>query len=255
MRYVLANWKMYTRVGEGLAWLRAVQEGLRRRTRPGRSLPVPIVCPPFVSLVPMQALADREVLRLGAQTCHWEREGPYTGEISVAMLQGIVDYVLVGHSARRAAGETDEQVAGKVAAVAEAGLVPILFVGEDRREDDALGQTEKRLRQGLSRIDPATQRVLIVYEPVWAVGGAEAADADHVRRVVEHLKGQLHRLGVGDPEVLYGGTVSPRTIDRFLRLEVLDGVGATRASLDPEGFLAMVDRVASADGALGSADV
>jgi triosephosphate isomerase (TIM) len=245
MRYVLANWKMHTTVGEGLAWLHAVQEGLRRRTRPGRAHPLPIVCPPFVSLEPMRSAADRHLLRLGAQTCHWEREGPYTGEISAAMLQDVVDYVLVGHSARRAMGETDEQVARKVAAVAEVGLVPILFVGEDRPEDDAVGQTEERLRHGLSRVDPAGQRVLIVYEPVWAVGAAEPADADHVRRVVEHLKSRLSLLGVSDPEVLYGGTVSPATIDRFLRLEVLDGVGATRASLDPDGFLAMVDRVAS----------
>lgn len=245
MRYVLANWKMHTTVGEGLAWLHAVQRGLRRRVRPGAARPLPIVCPPFVSLVPMRAAADRGLLRLGAQTCHWEHEGPHTGEVSVAMLQGIVDYVLVGHSARRAMGETDEQVARKVAAVTAAGLVPILFVGEERREDDALRRTEDRLRQGLSRVDPAAQRVLVVYEPVWAVGAAEAADAEHVRRVAEHLKGRLRRLGVGDPEVLYGGTVSPATIDRFLRLEVLDGVGATRASLDPDGFLGMVDRVAS----------
>ena len=164
------------------------------------------------------------------------------------MLQGIVDYVLVGHSARRAMGETDEQIARKVAAVAAAGLVPILFVGEDRREDDAMRQTAARLRQGLSRIDPAAQPVLIVYEPVWAVGADDAADDEHVRRVVEHLKSGLHALGVADPTILYGGTVSPATIDRFLRLEVLDGVGATRASLDPAGFLAMVDRVRSVDG-------
>ena len=79
MRYVLANWKMHTTVGEGVAWLGTVQHGLRERLRAGGALPLPIVCPPFVSLVPMRAVADRDLLRLGAQTCHWEREGPYTG--------------------------------------------------------------------------------------------------------------------------------------------------------------------------------
>jgi triosephosphate isomerase (TIM) len=243
VQYVLANWKMYPTVDEALALLGAVQVGLRQRAQSGVRLPCVIICPPFVSLAPLRAVADDQVVQLGAQNCHWEPEGPHTGEISPKMLQGLAEYVLIGHSERRAMGETDEQIARKVAAVAETGLVPILFVGEDDAGDDALDLTEERLRSGLSRVEVATHTVLVVYEPTWAIGADQAAPPEHVRRAVEHLKDVLLQLGADEPAVIYGGTVGERNIDEFVQLEVLDGVGATRASLDAEGFLKMVDQV------------
>ena len=246
LNYVLANWKMYPTVDEAVALLEGIQAGLRRRIRSGRTLPRVVVCPPFVTLVPARAVADDDVVALGAQNCHWEREGPYTGEISPKMLQGLVEYVMVGHRERRAREETDEQVSRKVAAVAGAGLVPILFVGEDSPDDDPVSQTEQRLRRGLSRIDARTQRVLIVYEPAWAIGADNAAPAEHVGHVVEHVKATLRTMGARQSAVIYGGTVTAENIDDFAQLEVLDGVGATRASLDTERFLAIVDRVRAA---------
>ena len=230
-------------VDEAVALLEAIQAGLRQRIRVGRTLPRVIICPPAVSLVSAQAVADDELVALGAQNCHWERQGPYTGEISAGMLHGLVEYVMVGHSERRARGETDEQVSKKVAAVAGAGLVPILFVGEDSPGDDAVNQTEQGLRRGLSRIDAGTQRVLVVYEPAWAIGAANAAPAERVGDVVEHVKAALRAMGAKQPAVIYGGTVNAENIDDFARLEVLDGVGATRASLDALRLLKIVDRV------------
>ncbi len=243
LKYVLANWKMYPTVDEAVALLGAIQSGLRRLQPPGTTRPRIIVCPPFVSLVPVRAVVDERVVALGAQDCHWEREGPYTGDISTRMLQGLVDYVMVGHRERRAGGETDEQVARKVAAVAGSSLVPILFVGEDRRDDDAIRDTERRLRRGLSGVDVGQRAVLVVYEPAWAIGAGDAAPADHVAEVVHHLKGVLRELGAREPTVIYGGTVNDQNIDDFARLEVLDGVGATRASLDATRFLRMVERM------------
>lgn len=243
MKHILANWKMYPTVDEAVALLTDIQAGLLDRIRAGATLPGVIVCPPFVSLVPLGGLADDGVIRLGAQNCHWEHEGPYTGEISSRMLRGLVDYVMVGHSERRSRGETDEQIAGKVAAVVEAGLVPILFVGEDTPDDDAIRQTEHRLRQGLSRIDLGRQPALVVYEPSWAIGADDAAPAEHVGAVVDHVKTVLHDLGMRTPTVIYGGTVAEQNVDELARLEVLDGVGATRASLEARTFLAIVDRL------------
>ena len=248
MKYVLANWKMYPTVDEAVALLRGIQAGLHERGRSGGRLPRVIICPPVVSLVPLRAVADAEVVRLGAQNCHWDQEGPYTGEVSPRMLRGLVEYVMVGHSERRAAGETDDQIARKVAAVVATGLVPILFVGEDSRDDDAIGQTERRLRRGLSGIDVERRRVLVVYEPSWAIGAEDAAPAAHVGEVVEHVKALLRELGTAEPAVVYGGTVAEQNIDEFARLEVLDGVGATRASLDSRRFLAIVDRLRAAGG-------
>ncbi|MBW3556931.1 MAG: triose-phosphate isomerase [Actinobacteria bacterium] len=243
MKYVLANWKMYPTVEEAQAVLEALQAGLRQRLRSASVLPRVIVCPPFVALAPLRAVADERLVRLGAQNCHWEPSGPYTGEISPTMLSGLVDYVMVGHSERRAAGETDQHIARKVAAVASAGLVPILFVGEDDRGHDARGHTSRRLRRGLSLIDVAEQPIVVVYEPTWAIGTERAAPADHVRRTVEHLEGVLRGLGLTEPEILYGGSVAEDNVDELLQLEMVDGLGATRASLDADSFLRIIDRV------------
>jgi triosephosphate isomerase len=253
MRYVLANWKMYPTIDQARAVLTGVQAGLAERRQSGSKLPQVIVCPPFVALSPLRSLVDDRVVRLGAQNCHWEQGGPYTGEISASMLRGLAGYVMVGHSERRAAGETDEQIAAKVAAVAAAGLVPIVFVGEDDVDDDPRQAVEERLGRALSRVDPATQQFLVVYEPAWAIGAPEPAPPDHVERAVHHLKVALGRLGAPKPVVLYGGAVDEDELDQLLRVEDLDGVGATRATLDADSFLHIIDRVARRPGSGGQA--
>ncbi len=246
MKHVLSSWKMYPTVDQAQESFEAIQAGLQERAQRGTVLPRVILCPPFLSLVPFAALVDRRVLALGAQNCHWEAEGPYTGEISPRMLQGLVDYVLVGHSERRAAGETDEQVARKVAAVAQHGLTPILLVGEDDPGEEAILRSEQRLRQGLAGLDVSTQPILVVYEPTWAIGTDEAAPTSHVRRSVTHLKAVLADMGASEPQVLYGGSVNDDNVDALVRLDVLDGVGAGRASLDAAQFLRLIDQVARA---------
>ena len=170
------------------------------------------------------------------------RLGP--AAISPRMLQGLVDYVLVGHSERRAAGETDDQIARKVAAVAQHGLTPILLVGEDDPGEDAIIRSEQQLRQGLSAVAVSREPVLVVYEPTWAIGAEETASASHVTRSVTHLKAVLADMGATEPKVLYGGSVNDDNVDALARLDVLDGVGAGRASLDAAQFLCLIDQVA-----------
>lgn len=246
MKYVLSSWKMYPTVDQAQASFEAIQAGLHERAQQGTALPRVILCPPFLSLVPFAALVDHRLLALGAQNCHWEAEGPYTGEISPRMLQGLVDYVLVGHNERRAAGETEEQVARKVAAVARHGLTPVLLVGEDDPGEDAIVRSEQQLKQGLAGVDVRTQPVLVVYEPTWAIGTEETASTSHVRRSVAHLKAVLTDMGATEPEILYGGSVNDDNVDALARLDVLDGVGAGRASLDAGQFLRLIDQVARA---------
>ena len=246
MKYVLSSWKMYPTVDQAQASFEAIQAGLHERADRGTVLPRVILCPSFLSLVPFAASVDRRLLALGAQNCHWEAEGPYTGEISPRMLRGLVDYVLVGHSERREAGETDEQVARKVAAVAEHGLTPILLVGEDDPGEDAILRSEEQLRHGLSGVDVGRQPVLVVYEPTWAIGTEETASTSHVSRSVTHLKGVLAGMGATEPTILYGGSVNDDNVDALARLDVLDGVGAGRASLDAAQFLRLIDQVAQA---------
>src|SRR5215210_1542973 len=240
MRYVLANWKMYLGRDQAAEVLETAQAGLAERFPAGSEPPTLIVCPPFTSLAPLGALVDPRLVRLGAQNCHWEAEGPHPGEVSPRMLAELVDYVLIGHSERRAAGEDDAQIAKKVAAAAEAGLTPILFVGEDEPTSSATDEAERRLERGLAEVDLERRHVLVVYEPTWAIGADRPADSGHVREVVEQLKDRLVELGAERPEVIYGGTVNVDNVEQFTPIEVLDGVGSTRGSLAPSDLLRIV---------------
>lgn len=237
---------MYPGPAEAVGLLSRVQERLRQEAGSPFALPTVIVCPPAISLMAMRDRADRRLVRLGAQNCHWEASGPYTGEVSAAMLRGLVDYVMVGHSERRRAGETDEQVARKVAAVAANAMTPILFVGEDEPTAAAAEQTEERLERGLAEVDVARRPVLVVYEPTWAIGADEAAAGDHVRTVVARLKERLRDKGAQRPAIIYGGSVTADNVGQFTAIDVLDGVGATRATLDEHGFVTIAQRVARA---------
>jgi triosephosphate isomerase len=245
--YVLANWKMYPGLAEATALFARVQDRLREEARSQLPMPVVIVCPPVIALTAIRAMSDLRLVRLGAQNCHWEASGPYTGEISPVMLTGLVDYVLIGHSERRRAGETDEQIARKVAAVAANAMTPILFVGEDQPTASAAEETEERLERGLAGVDVARRRVLVVYEPAWAIGADVPAAADHVRMVVARLKERLRQKGAQGPAVIYGGTVTADNVGQFTAIDLLDGVGATRATLDVRQFATIVEHVARAD--------
>ena len=246
MAYVIANWKMYLMPAEAIDLFARVQQRLRQEADSGIELPTVIVCPPAISLMAMCDMADRRPVALGAQNCHWESCGAYTGEISAAMLAGLVDYVLVGHSERRRAGETDDQIARKVAAVAANAMTPILFVGEDEPTSAAAERAQDRLERGLSEVDVSRAPVLVVYEPTWAIGADAPAAADHVRMVVTRLKQWLTDNGAQRPTIIYGGTVTADNVGQFTAIDVLDGVGATRGTLDEDGFLAIVRQVACA---------
>jgi triosephosphate isomerase len=244
--FVLANWKMYPGPAEATQLLTRVQDRLREAARSPLALPIVIVCPPVIALKAIRAIADRRLVRLGAQNCHWELRGPYTGEISPLMLTGLVDYVLIGHSERRRAGETDEQIARKVAVVAANAMTPILFVGEDEPTATAAAETEERLERGLSGVDLARRPVVVVYEPAWAIGADVPAVAEHVRTVVARLKERLRRRGAQRPAVIYGGSVTADNVAEFTAIDVLDGVGATRATLDARNVATIVEHVARA---------
>jgi triosephosphate isomerase len=245
--YVLANWKMYPGPIEATALFARVQDGLREQARSLLALPIVIVCPPAIALMAIRGVADRRLVRLGAQNCHWKLRGPYTGEISPVMLTGLVDYVLIGHSERRRAGETDEQIAAKVAAVAANAMTPILFVGEEEPTATAAAETQERLERGLADVDLARRPVVVVYEPTWAIGVDVPAAADHVRTVVARLKERLRQKGAQRPAVIYGGSVTADNVGEFTAIDALDGVGATRASLDARQFVTIVEHVAYAD--------
>jgi triosephosphate isomerase len=238
-----ANWKM----NHGPAAARAFMERFLEVTSPapGRSL---WFFPPAVSLTPAcQAAGSRPDILVGAQNVHWEAKGAFTGEISIPMAQEAgAKAVLIGHSERRHLfGETDDQVARKAIAVLKANLAPLVCLGETLGEREG-GRTEHViLRQLEPLIDkvPAADwaRMVLAYEPVWAIGTGRNATPDDAAQVHELIRVTIGRRGVpGRIRILYGGSVNPGNVLSLLARPELDGVLVGGASLDPDGWAELV---------------
>src|SRR5712692_9252894 len=191
-----------------------------------------VVCPPFVSLsVAVQLLAGTEI-GVAAQNVHWEDEGEFTREISAPMLRELGVYgAIVGHSERRPHfGETDETTARRAEAALAAGLEVIACVGETERERDA-AETESVLRRQVGAL-PRDERLVIAYEPVWAIGTGKTATPELAQEAHTLIKSLL------DVPVIYGGSVKPENAVELLAQPDIDGALVGGASLDPESFTA-----------------
>ncbi|MGB9847724.1 MAG: triose-phosphate isomerase [Minisyncoccia bacterium] len=197
-----------------------------------------IVAPPYVYL----KLAKEKGLEVAAQNCFYKESGAYTGEISPLMLKDLgVEYVIVGHSERREMGETNEMIAKKVKAVLENKLIPILCVGEKKEE---LNQKEEIIKEQLKQVFSinVSNRIIIAYEPRWAIGTGDFCDpqkADDVHRFIkEFLKNEF---GITDSIVLYGGSVDGQNIESFLNQKNIDGALVGGASLKKEEFAKILE--------------
>ncbi len=200
-----------------------------------------VLCPPFTCLALMSKNLHGSRINLGAQNIHWESSGAYTGEISGTMLAEIgVSYVIVGHSERRQYfGETDETVNKRLKAAQSYGIIPILCVGETKQQRDA-GQTEKivseQIRQDLVDVD--TNKLVIAYEPIWAIGTGETCETVEANRVIGLIRSQLDNK---DVSIQYGGSVKPDNIDEIMAQSEIDGVLVGGASLESDSFARIVN--------------
>ncbi|MBX6395264.1 MAG: triose-phosphate isomerase [Alicyclobacillaceae bacterium] len=260
---VAANWKMHKTPEESLRFWEKFAARLTVETE----WTDVVICPPYLSLPALQAANLRaRGVHLGAQNVHEAPQGAFTGEISVTMLQAVgVSFVIVGHSERRAYfAESDEVIARKVRAVLGAGMTPILCVGESLEEREA-GRAEavvtSQLLAGLAGVDSAgASRVVVAYEPVWAIGTGRSAGAQDAGEMAAAVRRQLAgRFGDAVAErvrILYGGSVKPDNFEAFLAQPGVDGALVGTASLDPDAFFALVEiaaRVASGAGAVPGA--
>jgi len=258
---VAANWKMHSTPADAGELARAIAG----RTRVGGVTRV--ICPPFVSLAAVRdALLEMDPdVGIGAQNVHHELQGAYTGEVSASMLVGLALWVIVGHSERRRdAGETDELVGRKLGRAVEAGLRPILCVGEQLADREAGRQADVVRRQvegALAGHDPARLAAIglvIAYEPVWAIGTGRTASGADAAAMAAVIRETLDELGV--PErgesipVLYGGSVTSAAIDEFMTEPSIDGALVGGASLKPDemaGIVARAGLTAAARGLTG----
>jgi len=202
--------------------------------------------PPAISLAAFSAAASgRADLLSGVQDVHWEDSGAYTGSISAAMAKDAgAGFALAGHSERRHVfGDSDEDVSRKVAAIAGVDLVPLLCVGElleERDRGEVAAVVTRQLAAGLSRLGAdQMERVVIAYEPVWAIGTGRTASPDDANQAHELIRGLLdERVGTAARAIpiLYGGSVKPGNIEELLSAPEIDGVLVGGASLDPSDF-------------------
>lgn len=245
-RIVAANWKMHKtveEVGSYFEGFRAVspapREGVRLLFFPSFPLLVPVV----------EAVAERGDIGVGAQNCHWEEEGAYTGEVSAPMIAATgASHVLVGHSERRQYfGETDATCAKKLRAVLDAGLAPMLCVGE-RLEEREAGRARTVVIEQLTRAADGLSReeyrnLSLAYEPVWAIGTgetAEPADAQEMHAAIRDVLGSIASPELArEIPILYGGSCKPHNAEALISQPDVDGSLVGGASLDPSDFAAI----------------
>lgn len=218
--YIGVSTKMYLGYAESLAWLARIRHEVDTRPALGAGLVVPFVIPSFPVLPAAAALLRGSPMVLGAQNCGWA-DGPWTGEVAPSMLAELgVRLVEIGHAERRAHfGETDDVVALKVRAADDAGLTPLLCVGEDSAGEgsarDAAVVVYGQIRAAVGSDWMLASRLVIAYEPVWAIGAAEPADAGYVSDVVSHLRALLAGHGLPELPVIYGGSAKPGLLPRL----------------------------------------
>jgi triosephosphate isomerase len=243
---IAANWKMQLSLARSVALATAVRE------RVGQQEDVlTVLCPDFVSLAAVGDVVHGSHICLGAQNTHWRDNGPYTGEVGLGALVGLVSHVIVGHSERRALfGDTDDLVNRKVHAALQRGLTPIMCVGETDGQRDR-GLTDeivgRQVQAGLAGLDEElVADCVLAYEPVWAIGTGRAAQARDAQTVVSRtirpqLESAFGRPVAASVRVLYGGSVSPDNCEAFMALPEIDGALVGTASLDADAFARIVE--------------
>ena len=244
---IAGNWKMHKTVAEAEEFIWS----LLPRVSSADGIDVAI-CPPFTALGALVDSTRGSRVQVFAQNMHYAESGAYTGEISAAMLSELdVHGVILGHSERRTLfAETDKVLAQKVPAALEAGLLPILCVGETEEEREQ-GDTERKLRhqiqEGLAKVPPEQyERLTIAYEPLWAVGTGNIATVEQVEEAAGFVRALIADRAPGKADVvrvLYGGSVTPDNAHGILGLPDVDGVLVGGASLDAEAFAAIVAAV------------
>lgn len=243
---VVANWKMNP---ETIEKAKEIFRGMKNTIKDLKNTQV-VICPPFVYLSDIEKINDGSV-GLGAQDMFWEKNGPFTGEISSQMLKK-ENYVILGHSERRSLGETDEMVAKKILSALKAGLHPILCIGEKTRNDhgDYLHFLRSQIINSLGKLSKKyLSKLIIAYEPIWAIGqagdGAMKPAEVHemtifIKKVLVEIYGPKTKMNV---PILYGGSVSHNNARSLISLGEVQGLLVGRESLNPKKFAELLKNV------------
>jgi len=245
--FIAGNWKMHKTTDEAVALVSALKAELE-----GVEGCDVAVCPPFIALVPVREVLEGSDIGLGAQNMHWEEEGAFTGEVSPLMLEGLCDYVIIGHSERRTIfEESDEWVNKKLHAALAHGLKPIVCVGENLEQNQS-GQTETlvggQVRAAFEGITAGqAKEVTMAYEPIWAIGTGVPAHGEDANQIIgKAVRGTLSELYGAEIaqtiRIQYGGSVKPHNVTEFLSQDEIDGALVGGASLKAADFSEIVKK-------------
>jgi len=245
--FVAGNWKMFKTVAETVRYVKE----FRGLVKDVQDVEI-VIAPPFTALHAAAEAARNSNVGVAAQNLHWEREGAFTGEISAAMIaESGAEYVIVGHSERRTLfGETDASVNRKIAAAFAGGLMPIVCIGEtlDQRErQETFTVLDRQIRDGLDGVtSDRLVRLVIAYEPVWAVGTGRNATPAQAAEAHGHIRKRLQQWFGAEPSelcrIVYGGSVKPENIRDLASQPNVDGALVGGASLDVRAFFDIVSR-------------
>ena len=236
---VAGNWKMNTSIDEALTLVREMLEALGALTGVEK-----VLCPPFISLEPVCRLLQDTSIKLGAQNMHHQERGAFTGEISPTMIASLCQYVILGHSERRQHfGETDQLINLKVKAAFEAGVRPILCVGEtleQRQQGKAAAIVSDQLKVCLDSLHNISE-LAVAYEPVWAIGTGVAANPETASAimggVILPMLVELYGESAQQVPLLYGGSVTSENVEGFLEQKSVQGALVGGASLQAGQFV------------------
>jgi len=250
---IAGNWKMNKTLTESVDFVRALAPRIAPYSGVER-----VVCPTFIALAAVaEALRGTEI-KVGAQDVHWQEKGAYTSEIAPNMLQGLAEYVIIGHSEVRAyLNETDERINLKTKAALKAGLKPIVAIGESDAQREA-GETEaivtRQLRAALDGVSAEDMaRIVIAYEPIWAIGTGKNATGETANAVIGGMirptLASLYGDHVADAaRIQYGGSVNAENMAEYMALPDIDGALVGGASLKLEEFTRLIEIAAQVKG-------
>ncbi len=253
---IAGNWKMFKTLAESVAFARDLVPRLERVS--GVEM---LVCPTFVALSGVADALKGTPIKVGAQNVHWEENGAYTSQIAPGMLEGLAEYVIIGHSeCRQYLHETDADINRKAKALLAHGLKPIIAVGESLETNEA-GQTQvfvsgqvRAALEGIAAVD--MERVVIAYEPIWAIGTGRSASGLIAQEVIGGtIRGELRTLygeAVADTvRIQYGGSVKPGNMAEYMGQPDVDGALVGGAALKVDDFAALIEVAAQVKGAQG----
>lgn len=242
---IAGNWKMYKTLAEAVQLAHEIREAVVEIS--GVDI---VLCPPFTALGAVEGVIANSKMGLGAQNMYWEDQGAFTGEISPLMLEGLCDYVILGHSERRQFfGETDGGVNKKIKAALAHHLIPIVCVGENLAQNEAgetaafIGGQVKAAFAGLSAAEAV--KIIVAYEPIWAIGTGKNADPATANRIIGlNIRGavaDMYNEEVAQQvRIQYGGSVKPDNIEAYMSQPDVDGALVGGASLKADSFVTLV---------------